>query len=224
MILKSICIFLLCFIFCLGVHAQETDSLLIPAVVVPDSFPPLEEAILGDSITTKKRNFLGRLFHDDNYPNPKKALFFSILVPGTGQIYNKQYWKLPIVYGLYTGAILNITKHRQDVKFYRANLRAELDGDPTTMNTTQFDSNALIGLRNNSLSQSETGFLLLFLLHALQTADAFVFAHLKTFDVSEDLSLRVSPKAGLDTQMHPHAGVQILLTLRPANTPAPTPF
>jgi len=225
MILKAIYFFSLCFIFCHPAFAQETDTLALPApAVVLDSLPSLKTAILGDSIPVKKRNFLGRLFHDKNYPNPKKALFLSILVPGTGQIYNKQYWKLPIVYGAYTAAILNIRKHRQDVKLYRTNLRAELDDLPGTVNMTQFNANALRGLRDNALSKTETGYLILFLLHALQTSDAFVFAHLKTFDVSEDLSMHISPQVGMSQQLRPHAGVQFLLTLRPASTPTPTPF
>lgn len=211
-------------ICCLQIVAQEIDTLFTPVPITPDSLPALQTAILGDSVEVKKRNFLGRIFNNDDYPNPKKALFISLVIPGSGQIYNKQYWKLPVVYGLYTGAVLNIRRHRQAVKFYRTNLRAELDDSPDTDNVTRFDANALRLLRDDALTKSETGFLLLFLLHTLQTADAFVFAHLKTFDVSEDLSMQVSPKVGMDPHLRPHAGMQILLTLRSASTQTPTPF
>lgn len=210
-------------------NAQLPDSLSIPTKPMPtidtSQFATKLDSILQSEVTVpKKKNFIGRFFDRKDYPNPKKALYLSLLLPGTGQLYNKQYWKAPIVYGLYTAAIINIWDKRRAYKFYRDNRIALLDEDPNTVNQTNFDAQSLRALRDNALTNAETGFLFLLVIHAFQSADAFVFSHLKTFDVSEDLSLRISPQIGLDPQFPVNAGVQVALSFSGKNTAAPKPF
>ena len=179
----SCCCLLLCFNI-LG--AQVPDSLSTPpkTIIKVDStqlFARLDSLLKTDQPVPKKKNFIGRFFDRKDYPNPKKALFLSLFLRGAGQFYNKQYLKVPIVVGAYTAGVINIRNRRKEFKFFRDNRIAELDEDPLTENITNFDATSLQALRDNALTRAETGFLILLAIHAVQAADAFVFAHLKTF-------------------------------------------
>jgi len=209
--------------------AQVPDSISIPKKqeIKMDSSrisTVVDSISKSDLPIAKTKNFIGRFFDKKDYPNPKKALYLSLLLPGSGQIYNKQYWKAPLVYGAYTGAILNIRKNRKDYKRHRDNRIALLDDDPLTINDSGLDEQSLRSFRDNALTAAETGFLILLIVHAVQAADAFVFAHLKTFDVNEDLSLQISPQVRLDPQFQWHAGVQVALTFAEKNTSSPKLF
>jgi hypothetical protein len=185
----------------------------------------LDSLLLNNSPTKKKKNFIGRFFDKKDYPNPKKALYLSLIFPGAGQIYNKQYWKAPIVWGGYTAAILNIRARRIEYRFFRDNRIAELDDDPNTINLTGLDERSLQALRDNAQTNSETAFLIILAVHTFQAADAFVFSHLKTFDVNEDLTLQINPQMSLDQyQQRWNAGVQVALSFSNKPTPTPRPF
>jgi len=223
----SCCFFLLCFNL-LVAQVPDTLSTTPPKTVLKvDSTQlstRLDSLVNSDQPVPKKKNFLGRFFDRKDYPNPKKALYLSLLLPGSGQIYNKHYWKAPIVYGAYTFAILNIRNNRRDFKRFRDARIAALDEDPLTVNNTGFDATSLRSLRDAALTQAETGFLILLVIHAFQAADAFVFAHLKTFEVSEDLSLRISPQMGLGPQQQWNAGVYVAMSFSGKGAPKPHPF
>ena len=198
--------------------AQVPDSLNIPVeqVVSVDTSQfstGLDSILKTDLPVVKKKNFIGRFFDKKDYSNPKKALYLSLLLPGSGQIYNKQYWKVPIVYGAYTAAILNIRNNRRDYKNFRDNRIALLDDDPNTVNQEpELDAVSLRSLRDAALTKSETGFLILLIVHAFQAADAFVFSHLKTFEVNEDLSLQISPRIDLNPQQEWNAGINVAMS------------
>ncbi len=220
------CCFLLSFNL-LG--AQITDSLATTSesVLSVDSTQlsaRIDSILSGTQALPKKKNFIGRFFDRSDYPNPKKALYLSLLLPGSGQIYNKQYWKAPIVYGAYTAAILNIRQNRKLFKRYRDNRIALLDDDPMTINETNLDEVSLRSLRDAALTQAETGFLILLIVHAFQSADAFVFAHLKTFEVNEDLTLRISPQMGLGPQQEWNAGINVAMSFSGKSADKPFSF
>ena len=137
--------------------------------------------------------------------NPKKAAIRSAILPGLGQIYNKKYWKLPIVYGALgvTGYIFidNIKTYREYRDAYTIRYNASLP-QPRT------DSTGYDGLKELykvvDLGQLRTGrdrfrqyidysVLFFVLFWGLNVVDAAVDAHLKAFDVSPDLSLRFKP-------------------------------
>ena len=163
--------------------------------------------------------------------SPRKAAIRSAILPGWGQIYNKKYWKLPLVYGaLGTTAgifVYNLTNY-QDLRFaYSARFNAQLPlRDPSNPNqtgpfrdTTRLyeldlvrDDLKLIGLeqlrtvRNEFRQNIDYTVLVFIALWGLQVVDATVDAHLKTFDVSPDLSLRF--KAGYsDLARAPAVGI-----------------
>jgi len=135
--------------------------------------------------------------------DPKVAARRSAIIPGWGQIYNKKYWKLPIVYGGLgvTGYIfVNNIKIYKEYKFaYSARIKAQ----PPTLDSTDYNEldNIYKVLSPNSIRSARDEFrryvdysaLIFILLWGLNVVDAAVDAHLKNFDISPDLSLQVRP-------------------------------
>ncbi len=130
-----------------------------------------------------------------NEPSPRKAAIYSTILPGLGQAYNKKYWKIPILYAGIAGLTYSIIYNNNNYLTYRSAYRIRKDTDPTTVD--QF-----VGILNDDyLLQYTKSFhrwrdLSIFgaaLLYALNVVDATVDAHLSTFDVSDDLSLRIQP-------------------------------
>ena len=135
--------------------------------------------------------------------SPKKAAIRSAILPGLGQIYNKKYWKLPIVYGA-LGACAGIFSynlaHYKDTRFahkVKYNMRVNRtdsasfasikpDLKPLTEESLRF-------YRNQFRRDIDYTMLVFLLLWGLNVVDASVDAHLKSFDVSPDLSLRIKP-------------------------------
>ena len=134
--------------------------------------------------------------------SPKKAALRSAILPGWGQAYNKKYWKMPIVYGaLGTTAVVFF----YNLKWYKRTryaFGAVADTTPTVYPDVypdlQFlvdrnDGNTLSYLRDSYRRDIDYSVLFFVILWGLNVVDATVDAHLKSFDVSPDLSLRISP-------------------------------
>jgi len=150
-----------------------------------------------------------------NVRSPHKAAVRSAIIPGWGQIYNKSYWKVPIIYGALgttTFIFFYNLKTYQELKFaYTARYEASLPPkDPTSSypgpyqdSTNYYKLKDVYKIANiNSIQYNRDQFrhnldytvLVFSLFWALNVIDASVDAHLKTFDVSPDLGLRF--KAG----------------------------
>lgn len=129
--------------------------------------------------------------------SPGKATLRSLIIPGWGQAYNREYWKIPIVYGaLGTMAgiwIFNNTWYKRARDAY--DIRINHPGDSAQINSQLKPlSNASLEFYRNAYRRDRDYSTLYFLLlWGLNVADATVFGHLREFDVSEDLSLKVNP-------------------------------
>lgn len=125
--------------------------------------------------------------------SPKKATLLSTFLPGAGQVYNRKYWKLPIVYGGLGLSVYYLNRNLDEIKFYRKHIKAEIDDDPNTINT----SGQSLGNLNNNLDfykrLRDWSYIAIAGVYVLQIVDANVDAHLHSFDVSDDLSLKVAP-------------------------------
>lgn len=133
--------------------------------------------------------------NQNDYPEPKSVLYKSLMVPGWGQIVNRQPWKVPIIYGVFAGIGYYTYTIHQDYTDYRAafyNAERGEDTDfkfgPTPDELVGMNSNQLREVRNSLRNRRDLMFVVMFLAHGLNAVDAYVFAHMRSFDVSDDLS------------------------------------
>ena len=141
--------------------------------------------------------------------SPKKAALLS-LVPGLGQVYNKKYWKVPIIYaGLITSAYYINDNHHQ-YKAYKKAYLIRIDNDPDTTDdyVGQYSSNDLIVLKDFYRRNREISILCFVGVYILNIVDASVDAHLFDYDISENISLNVSPLSTKD-----FSGISLTLNL-----------
>ena len=182
-----------------------------------------------DAPLTEKE--INRLFWK---PDPMRAVWLGAVVPGLGQIYNRSYWKLPIVYGGFMGCIYAITWTNGQYEGYKSAYRdiyydiqnGTVSNDPNksynailpegysiqTMGGTQAYQNRLKDWQNASLRQRDLSILVTVLVYTLSLVDAYVDAQLFDFDISNDLSLNVSPQLYYDLQNQRTAEVKLAIT------------
>ena len=127
------------------------------------------------------------------YGEARKATIMSAIIPGLGQAYNRKWWKVPIVYAGLGGFGYLFYTNQQNFSFYGKNLKAENDGDPNTINETKYNSDQLLTLKSEYRRYRDLGVIGCAIIYVLNIVDANVDAHLKTFDVSDDLSLELKP-------------------------------
>ena len=144
-------------------------------------------------------------FRLPGHRNPRLAGWLSAGLPGAGQIYNGQWWKVPIIYGGATGLFLwgrfeRAERDRfQNEYRWRLNNPQEQFRDSTLM---MFSVDQLLLGRNFHRRNLELVYIFSGLLYVLNIVDAIVFAHLATFDVSDNLTMRVEPFTLPDASFH----------------------
>ena len=140
-------------------------------------------------------------------PNAKRAMWLAIVIPGAGQIYNRKYWKLPIVYGGFIGCLYAIRWNNQMYKDYSQAYMDIMDNDPSTESYNQF-----LHLGNTITEENKEQYQNMFKkrkdfyrryrdlsvfcligVYALSVIDAYVDASLSEFDISKDLSMKLEP-------------------------------
>lgn len=180
----------------LGTLSAQTDKerLMNSSLLPPkkDSGTLIQKVQLKDSVPKVKK-------HD-----PRIATRRSAILPGWGQAYNKEYWKIPIVYGILAipaGLYFYNNSWYKKTKFaYEALFKA---AQPTPDSTDYrlidpqlkgLSIGSMQSYRNSFRRDRDYSMLWFFLAWGLQVADATVFGHLKQFDVSNDLSMDLSPK------------------------------
>jgi hypothetical protein len=136
--------------------------------------------------------------------SPRKATIRSAIIPGWGQIYNKKYWKLPLVYAAIgiPGYLIYDNKRWYDRSRYALTIASTNPIDSTAVETvhpqlralTRSGSvNALRSYRNEFRKNMDYSILVTLLFWGLQVIDATVDAHLKDFDVSDDITMKIKP-------------------------------
>ena len=124
---------------------------------------------------------------------PKKAGFYSALIPGSGQLYTKKYWKIPIIYaGLITSAYY-IKESNENYELYKNTYLNRLNGSNSDELYGQYSNADLVTLSNHYRRNREISILFFFGTYILNIVDASVSAHLFDYDISDDLSLRIQP-------------------------------
>ena len=129
------------------------------------------------------------------FPNPKSVLRRSLIIPGWGQVTNKQAWKVPIVYGLLGGLTYYSVSLTKDYHDYRAayynsfTSNTDLKFGPTPDYLSGQNAESLKSNRDFFRNRRDFIYITIFLAYILNAVDAYVFAHLRPFDVSDDLSM-----------------------------------
>lgn len=179
------------FILCCSTSAVfSQDSTALPPVV-----NIFNSTKLNDTVPARltQRDSVVRNLHD-----PRKSTFRSAIIPGWGQAYNKEYWKIPIVYGalsiptatfIYNNTWYKRTKNaynivvNNDTSHY-SDIHPKLQG---------LSSYSLQYYRNTFRRDRDYSVLWFAVIWGLNVVDATVFGHLRDFDVSDDLSLHIQP-------------------------------
>lgn len=144
-------------------------------------------------VFTPKDSSLSKIDKKKIYASARKATILSAILPGAGQVYNKKYWKLPIIYAGLGGFGYMFGFYNSQYNVARKYLKAEYDGDSTTVNNTGLSGDQLLVYKTKYRKFRDISVIGLAAVYVLNIIDANVDAHLKTFDVSDDLSLQIKP-------------------------------
>lgn len=172
--LKIICVCLL-FVFSLKVTAQK-DSIDVNV----------------KGIKAKKEVLVTKDFY--NPLSPSKAAFYSAIFPGMGQVYNKKYWKAPIVWAFMGGGIYFYLDNNSEYKRYRRAFKAREAGlqDEFTLDdgSVLISRDGLVNAQEVLRNNRDLSLLATIIFYTLQIVEASVNAHLLQFNTSSDLSFR----------------------------------
>ena len=215
-----------------GVHAQgnlhktamsdvddaETDS--VTAVDLPvgediyDTEDDVKPVVMLTDTLIRRLTFtedsladvLGKKLRERFVPDPKKAMWYAIIFPGGGQIYNRKYWKLPLVYGGFLGCIYALNWNNTMYRDYSQAYIDIMDSDENTKSYENFIPAKFNVQANKTRLQElfrrkknyyrryrDLSMFCMIGVYALSIIDAYVDAELSSFDISKDLSMKVRP-------------------------------
>lgn len=139
-------------------------------------------------------------------PNPTRALWLSLIIPGAGQVYNRKYWKIPIVYGGFLGCVYALSWNGQMYKDYSQAYLDIMDNDPNTnsyldMLPINYDitgkeerfKEIFKNKKNFYRKYRDLSIFCMVGVYLLSVIDAYVDAELSSFDISKDLGLKIEP-------------------------------
>lgn len=130
-------------------------------------------------------------YKKDVYPQAGKATLYSLLLPGLGQAYNKEYWKIPIYYGLMLGSLHFLLTNNKNYHRYKwihnaATVENSTYDGPISAETALYYRNVFRRYRDYSIV-ALAGFYL------LQIIDANVFSYMQDFELTDDITMNISP-------------------------------
>ena len=196
--------FLAACLFWLGctpvLQAQEEKSVLVTDTIAVDSASLLT---ISDNLMKGIQRYRDlQAFR----PDPIRAMWLGLVLPGAGQFYNRKYWKLPIVYGGFLGCVYALTWNGQMLSDYSQAYLDIMDSDPNTKSYEKMlpPNYSIVGkeerfkgiFKNKKDTFRRFRDLSIFSfagVYLLSVIDAYVDAELSTFDISHDLSLEIQP-------------------------------
>lgn len=186
--------------------SSDTDSLMIEDHVTDSLFADSLQKQLSVMVETTPPLKVQKDWNKWT-PDPKRALWLAIVFPGGGQIYNRKYWKLPLIYGGFMGCLYAMNWNNSMYKDYSQAFLDISDSDPSTASyNTYLHLGAKItegnmqrykdifkSRRDKYRRWRDLSFFVMVGVYALSVIDAYVDAELSVFDISKDLSLKVEP-------------------------------
>lgn len=195
----------------------QNDSISMSLEMNPVSPQTLEDSLKKVGVNTKVW-----------VPNPTKATWLALVIPGGGQIYNHKYWKLPIFYGGFLGCTYALTWNNRMYKDYSAAYKDAMNNKWSSSSITELLPASYIS-RTSKTQVTETlrkrkdmyrryrdlSIFAFVGVYALSVVDAYIDAELSNFDISPDLSMRVEPtllNGGSNFKSKQAVGVQCSIT------------
>ncbi len=173
MLKKLVCCFLLSLCIHFSSFGQIADS--------TSSITPPKKEVKEETILKKKHS-------------PTKATLYSTFLPGLGQVYNKKYWKVPIIYGLGAFFVYNISSSHSEYTNYRDALNARQDTTQTPLAFgSQYSDSQLRTRKDFYKRKRDINFIYALLLYSANIIDAAVDAHLIDFKVGEQYIMSLEP-------------------------------
>jgi len=185
--------------FCFFIQAGYAQKRNTPGQKIPDN-----NDINADTIV---------VIGQESEHSPRKATIYSAVFPGLGQIYNKKYWKLPLIYGGFVALIYSINMNNNYYQLYKTAYSDIIDSDPTTKsyedldiegswdftNTSEVEqfTSRLSTAKESSLRYRNLCVIGTIALYAANILDASVDANFFNFDISEDITLNWIPQSTL---------------------------
>ncbi len=218
-------------------HLQQADTLSLKGIhLLNDSTPQMraDSLALADSIAAENRKKMLELTASPQMaepqaptdslskdmkrklwvPNPVRATWLALIIPGGGQIYNRKYWKLPIFYGGFAGCAYALTWNGKMYRDYFNAYRDAANGNWNSTNITdlippsymnQVSQDRLVDLlrrRKDTYRRYRDLSIFAFVaVYLLSVVDAYVDAELSNFDITPDLSMKVEPTV-IDNQIN----------------------
>lgn len=205
-------------------QAEQQDTIIVDEfAITPDSVllerDLLPDDIRGDKVRAEQDKgmadaLIAEVAHKPKVfvPDPIRAMWLGLILPGGGQIYNRKYWKLPIIYGGFLGCAYALTWNNQMLRDYSQAYLDIMDNDP---NTKSYEKMLPLGYditgredqfkdifkskKNYYRKYRDMSIFAFAAVYIIAVIDAYVDAELSTFDISRDLSLKLSP-AVISTQ------------------------
>lgn len=171
------CLMVVLTIFSLRLWAQESDTL-------PPAPQEKVRMIFMDSVKMARKNRL---------PVPKKALLYSFILPGAGQVYNGRWWKAPFALGAMGGMGYLVYTNNDLYQRLKKALELELQDELHEFSDLNLGVNGLRSNRDVYDKRRQLSYVGVVAVYGLIAVEAFVDAHLQNFDISEDLSWRIKP-------------------------------
>lgn len=145
--------------------------------------------------------------------DPRKALLFAAILPGLGQVYNKKYWKLPLVYGGFAGFGYGVNFYQSGYKEFKGALFDLLESGESTIKVRNQDWNeqSLRTVVNRYRRERDFFIILSAGMYLLQMIDAHVDAHLKEFDLNPNLQVKIQPTMNNDMLTGRTTGISLIV-------------
>jgi hypothetical protein len=176
-------------------HAQAVPDTSLNNIIRDDSVRKQQDTTFRSTSTESDSSIpVTPLKKGPFQPNPKKAGLYSSILPGSGQLYNRQYWKVPLIYvaiGV-TGYVF-INNYDNYQSYRKAYIGRINNPYPTDQYVNVYTTDQLNQLQNDYSRYVDLTILVGVLEYTVQVVDAITSAHLKNFDISRDISMHLRP-------------------------------
>lgn len=193
------CLFPLVVLLMVGATVRGQDSVTV---------------IREDSLIIQSQDTVQLKTYSSRY-DPRKALLYAAIVPGLGQIYNKKYWKLPLVYGGFIALGYGINFYQEGYIKYKKelfyNIENGYDADTDIRPNDVYSTANYRRIVDQYKRQRDFMIILMGGMYLLQIVDAHVDAHLKEFDLNPNLQVSIEPMIEQNDLIGRQSGVSLII-------------